>query len=968
MSITGSNASHNEAIDGGAIFSDSTVVISNSTLNQNSALGEGGAVLGTDVFVENSSILSANTSMGNGGAIAAFGAVNISDSNFGYIEVQNSWESEQVVETIGNSSGRSGGSIHSSGPVTITDSTFRYSEADENGGAIKSSHSVQVSGSSLTNNRANGYGGAIDIDDDSSQASSIINSDLSSNIASSGGAIDGGRGLLTIQHTNFNLNVAVEQGGAIWNIGSVIIEDGSRFESNVAVGPLISMTDSLIDYEPQVDFDWQSINKGGAIHISTDEFSAEELSVTLEIRDSEFNSNLALGDGGAISFQGLMYVLRSRFEYNVSLIGDGGAINGSSVFIESSQFNSNYAAIPEMLFDVCADETSDYFTLLCYGNGEGGAISGNQITIDSDIDGLRSEFIENVAMNDGGAIQVDGWIDISDVDFVDNVSIRGDGGAIDIDALYNEINEEFQTFTSSLQSTYFFQNTSDGDGGAIDGSEGKIEVRLSSFDRNYAGDDGGAIWNGGHVIVLESQFSDNYAYDDAGALYADSVEIARTRFTTNESETGDGGAISIRNSSNEPQLSVIISSIFQENRAGNYGGAIDGSAWVITSTFAENMAGLGGSAIALEGSLATQLIGSLVTGNSDTPLCRVPFFNSPSTYATDSSCFNPEFVEVTGTGGSYVISLEQILEEAGSFPGSYFLTENNGYFELISNLEAINGLVDYFSEIHESSTGVEQYLTYQESRDSIDAFFTEVSGETNELDEIVRCWDMGSCLVEDFQTLRARGGDWVELADIIQEMYSEKMALIRTISVIDTDGKLARALNDLYENEFIEANLVFDVNNSWRPKIVNWTVGAVQLTTDPNIEDHDNGSEDTNNDVVVTPPSDIEVPSSRPEVDQFVDDDAQLMARARAEELARAEQLRIEAQVKEAAELAAKEREAQAALKAQRRADLEKRRMATKQLAEKGVSRRELPVISVSAKFSGLFSKRGSLLHSSRPI
>jgi predicted outer membrane repeat protein len=882
--------------------------------------------------------------------------------------VNPNYDPAEFIE-IGNTSAMSGGSIFADGEVIVVDSILNGAEAEENGGAIKTNHSVQIFGSYIYSNRAYGYGGAIDVDDGSEENSLISDSEIQSNVASSAGAIDGNAGLITIRNSEFVSNAAVEDGGAIWHTGSLTIEENSLFQSNFSAGPFIQTIDSTFSFSDLEDEDfWKTSSIGGAIRIDISDLSEEEReNVVVTIQDSDFEYNLAIGHGGAIYFQGLLYVLRSRFEFNASFIGDGGAINGTEISIASSVFNNNYALLPEHLAGGCENPDSE-LAFICNGYGQGGAIHGTEIEISSDPNSVRSSFQGNISMDDGGAIHVNGHIQVSDTDFIFNRTLNGDGGAIDIDPLYDPSIDDYLNFISFFDSTLFAENLSDGDGGAIDGNQGAIVISDSVFEGNQAYDDGGAIWNDGHISVVDSEFLGNIAEDDGGAIYADTVEIARSRFNSNQSEDGSGGAVFIHTSSDEPELSVIISSVFEENYAGNFGGAISGSTWIITSSFTNNSAGINGSAIALEGSLGTQLIGSSLIGDGLEDLCSVPFFNAPSSYATDPSCFPFSFEENNGTGASHVLTANELLEEQYSFSGSYFLNENNGYFEMLNNSEAIANLVDYLTGVYEEFEQSNDYIEYQGALDELEGelFYIEIRGW--ELTQIRDCWLNVDCDTSGLMPLNDALSESISLNDRLQEVTWEITLLNHTISSLETDALLLTATNKLLDNSFIQENIGFDVNMTARPSVVNWNVGAVQFLADSSPEDNnfdnngdntDGGNDQTDNDPIVVPPSNI---------DYVIDEDAILKARAQAAELARIEKERYEAELRAAAELAAKKREIRDALKAKRKAELEKRKLATQLLRDKIASRKRNVESDAKTDLPQYLSKRFVNLHSSRPF
>jgi predicted outer membrane repeat protein len=331
----------------------------------------------------------------------------------------------------------------------------------------------------------------------------------SSTIQNSGAGSDGGAvltpGDITVSNSTFTSNSAEEYGGAIYAGGEIRVEQ-STFTGNTAG------------------------DAGGAI--------ATHSSETITVTNSTFQSNEATGisvdfyaGGGAIKGgDGLLQVDGSSFSENISNLDGGAILHFGDIEVTDSVFEGNEA------------RSIDYGGEGYVVPGNGGAIfavsEDNTKLVSVSID--SSEFLRNESAGAGGAIRVEGRIEVSQSSFWDN-SAGGYGGAIDI--------EEFEDFsgdetTSRISSSDFRSNdASDGDGGAIDGSDYVLIIEESQFLGNYAYEDGGAIWSSGLVRVLDSSFSENTADDDGGAIYADSVQINQTLFLENNSYE-DGGASS----------------------------------------------------------------------------------------------------------------------------------------------------------------------------------------------------------------------------------------------------------------------------------------------------------------------------------------------------------------------------------------------------------------------------------------
>ena len=404
--------------DGGAISSQSAVEISNSAVSGNTATaGDGGAIstLAT-VSISETSTVSSNTAEESGGGISAAGQVTVSASTL-----------NSNIATTGD-----GGAISSGNTVTVSNSTLHENEAPagyggavfstekvitssttsfdgnsaEYGGAIAAAISVNITDTKFIDNSASEYGGAIDIGDDSTDKSSIIDSTFEENSSSeTGGAIDGHIGKLVINNSDFEGNTASESGGAIWHQGDLDVID-SMFAGNIASSDSDVVQEARIDCDASSDTDdIDSIyriecmndsfmfsdfpfiaSQGGAIYVGAVLESVESpRNLKASIDNSDFTQNSAQGDGGAIYFLGLLQILGSRFVENLALPGT---------------------------------------TLSDEYQGSGGAVYGDNVEI------ISSEFEGNSAIYDGGAVNVNGQILVSDSSFQSNSSLFGNGGAI----------------------------------------------------------------------------------------------------------------------------------------------------------------------------------------------------------------------------------------------------------------------------------------------------------------------------------------------------------------------------------------------------------------------------------------------------------------------------------------------------------------------------------------------------------
>ena len=120
------------------------------------------------------------------------------------------------------------------------------------------------------------------------------------------------------------------------------------------------------------------------------------------------------------------------------------------------------------------------------------------------------------------------------------------GGAIDVQSIFGDLTVENSAFTN---------NAASADGGAIN-IEGDLDlVANSTFTGNVAGNDGGAIHvyddifdvdEDGETGLINNVFTGNISEEDGGAIYVDSQVvgslISGNIFSSNEADR-DGGAI-----------------------------------------------------------------------------------------------------------------------------------------------------------------------------------------------------------------------------------------------------------------------------------------------------------------------------------------------------------------------------------------------------------------------------------------
>lgn len=207
-------------------------------------------------------------------------------------------------------------------------------------------------------------------------------------------------------------------------------------------------------------------------------------------------------------------------------------------------------------------------------------------------------FRENISNDSGGAVYIkrDTSILISGrTTFVSNSAERGAGIYVSSGCQVTVTGE-----------VHFLNNTSEQEGGALHGADSNLTIESnpgwapSSFVDNRAGSLGGAIyWKGSsdevHPVSLSGVIISHNSAENGGAMFMSLMTaflFDSCVFEANNASV-DGGAVIIINSGSSDKVEVV-STVFQDNIAGENGGALvsnDGSVTFSNSTFAGNIAG-----------------------------------------------------------------------------------------------------------------------------------------------------------------------------------------------------------------------------------------------------------------------------------------------------------------------------------------------------------------------------------------
>jgi predicted outer membrane repeat protein len=248
VTITGtetniSNISQNQANKGGAIYSESTLTINNANFDTNTATENGGAIYASgETNIDNNTF--ENNEADNGGAIYSTSTLTVNDTTF----------NTNIATT-------NGGAIYTTNETNINTNTFASNEAI-NGGAIYSTSTLTVNDTTFSTNIATTNGGAIY----TTNETNINKNTFDNNEANNGGAIYATSTLIVNNETTFTTNIATNNGGAIYTSGETNI-DSNIFTNNEAIdgGAIYSDSTSTLTVD-NTEFDTNiATNNGGAI-------------------------------------------------------------------------------------------------------------------------------------------------------------------------------------------------------------------------------------------------------------------------------------------------------------------------------------------------------------------------------------------------------------------------------------------------------------------------------------------------------------------------------------------------------------------------------------------------------------------------------------------------------------------------------------------------------------------------------
>ena len=702
VTLTNTTLINGKATEGGAIYNDGSLTLSDVKLSDNAADSYGGAVFNNGELIVSDSVFDSNDIVNRGSASVDYGGaaiynwydgvLTVSGSNFTN-NIKNYKNGDRLVgaiATIGdatisdsyfvNNAGRWGGAITTSGALiagddvntlTVSGSTFKENGGLYGAGIFVWGSDFTVSDCVFDKNTAfgkgdmtpnNNNGAAIEVTDTNKAIAGIITgSKFTNNKAQYGGAIDICEGNIKITDSEFVNNSADVEGGAI-DINTVngnpeVSISDSKFINNSASygGAIVNVKDLTVRNTEFVnntsDAIFNYVGFGGNLDLGIENFTDLQNAIGLVTGTLTLNQNVVMTDDEAANFVNGVIINK-----NIRIDGKGHTIDARDL--------GRIFSIGEG-FTV----TLTNATLINGKADKGGAIYNDGSLTLSDV-----KLSDNAADSYGGAVFNNGELIVSDSVFDSNDIVNRGSASVDYGgaAIYNWKEGTLKVTNSNF--TNNIKNYKNGDNlvGAIT-TIGNATVSGSNFVNN-SGRWGGAISatgaelrkNSSTLTVSNTIFRDNAAlYAGAVYIWGSNYNIADCVFDNNTAfgkgnmtpNNNNGGALVVSQVSkfNEPITGTISGSKFTNNKA-QYGGAAyfnKGFVTITDSVFENNIATAEGGAVGFSRANVKDLVVSInnssFVGNK-APVAGAIFTN------VDSKITNSNFTKNTASKGGAVLN------------------------------------------------------------------------------------------------------------------------------------------------------------------------------------------------------------------------------------------------------------------------------------------------------------------------
>ncbi len=592
------NITNGLASNGGGIYNEGTLTLTNITFYKNS-VWDGSAANG----------LHDASAAGNGGAIYNTGTLTITNCDF---MSNHAGKGGDASATHHSSWGGYGGAIYNTGTIlNIQNSTFSNNYAGNggkssgthdgskggDGGAIYSTGTINnILGCSFTNNHA-GNGGSV-------QAGAAANG----GVGGSGGAIYSNK-IISVNNSTFKGNYAGNggegstanggsdggNGGAIYNAGTLTITNSEISNNNAGNG---GDGYGLI-YKGGNGGNGGAIYNAGTFTITNSEIQNNTAGIggTGHAYESLNTYDGDNGKGGGIYNNANLTIHNSKIQDNSAENG-GGIYNNGNSNITNTSFTNNTAQYRIRYYNGASTHPLVY---ILYG-GEGGAVwnNGNLIL-------MNNSFTNNTAMY-GGALYYtgNGTYNVTNCSFNNNTveavddygnplqvvtySFTGSGldfisavvktvaGVVDLSSAnpVNGILKIVESVNSVVKMIKTDTNTVEAAGGAIYMLNSiNLSVNNCNFANNAASLGGGiANFGTGALNVTSSTFTNNPA-GMGGAVYCNDLAPSSVTNSIFNGNCADGGAAISYTGSQSTQWGTLnaTENIFQNNH-GSLGGVV----------------------------------------------------------------------------------------------------------------------------------------------------------------------------------------------------------------------------------------------------------------------------------------------------------------------------------------------------------------------------------------------------------
>ena len=653
VTLTNATLINGRAVEGGAIYNDGSLTLSDVKLSDNAADSYGGAVFNNGELVVSDSVFDSNDIVNRGSASVDYGGaaiynwydgtLTVSGSNFTN-NIKNYKNGDNLVgaiTTIGNAtvigsnfvnnSGRWGGAISTAGyllagddvnTLTVSGSTFKENGGLYGAGIFVAGSDFTVSDCVFDKNSAfgkgnmtpnNNNGAAIVVTDTGKDITGIItDSNFTNNKAHFSGAVDICEGKITIKNSIFVNNSAEYCAGAI------------AVDSQINK-PAVEIINSK--------FDSNSAEYGGAIY-NYYNLTVVDSTFTNNSKDTIYNFRVANLDLGIKTFTDLQ---------NAIDLVDGILTLDSDIAMtddEAANFKDGVAINKNIRIDgkghtISAEDLGRIFSI---GEGftvtltnatliNGKADKGGAIYNDGSLTLSDVKLSDNAADSYGGAVFNNGHLVVGNSVFDSNDIVNRGSASVDYGgaAIYNWYDGVLTVSGSNF--TNNIKNYKNGDClvGAV-ATIGDATISDSCFVNN-AGRWGGAISASGYLLAgddVNTLTVSGSTFKENGGLYGAGIFVAGSDFTVsdcvfdkntafgkgNMTPNNNNGAAIVVTDTGKDITGAITGSNFTNNKA-QYGGAIyicEGNIAISDSLFVNNSADVEGGAIDIDSAINNPVV------------------------------------------------------------------------------------------------------------------------------------------------------------------------------------------------------------------------------------------------------------------------------------------------------------------------------------------------------------------------